>query len=122
MRVDLRMRRNENLEDADAHLLRRLPPVINTDPADLPLSEVTTLYVDARRPEHEKQLPSIVVSFWEASEEFAPRMEFNEHEFELVGLPEGSYRAILTHPLLKKPVIIDRFEVTRAVTVEIVLR
>ena len=122
MRVDLRMRRNQNTEDADAHLLRRLPPVISTDAADQPLSEVTILYVDARRPKHEKQLPSVLVSFWEGSEEIAPRMEFTELEFELVGLPEGSYRAILTHPLLKKPVIIDRFEVTRAVTVEIVLR
>jgi len=122
MRVNLRMRRNRNIEDADAHLLRRLPPVISTDTADHPLSEVTILYVDARRPEHEKQLPAVLVSFWEGSEEIAPRMEFTELDFELVGLPEGTYRAILTHPLLKKPVIIDRFEITRAVIAEIVLR
>ena len=122
LRVDLRMRRFENLEDRDAHLLRRLPSVITTDPAELAPAETTILRVDARQPQHVAPLPGVKVSFWEGSEELAPRMSFTELEFELVGLSEGAYRAILTHPLLKKPIVVDNFTIKRGDPAEIVLR
>lgn len=121
-RIDLRMSRFNKGEDPDARLLRRLPPSIDEAPEDLAPDDTTLLRVDARPPVDRPPFPGIRVSFWERDEEFAPPMEFTESVFELAGLYEGSYRAILTHPSLAKPIAIDKVVVKRGDPVTIVLR
>ena len=117
-RVDLRMRRAHDIDERDAHLLRRLPPVVGRGEdapvaEELPPSLTTTLQIDVRRKEGQEPFPAVRISFFEEDEEIAPRLTFTELEFELLGLPEGQYRAVLTHPLLKKPLVKDRFLVRR---------
>lgn len=125
-RVDLRMRRNADIEDRDAHLLRRLPPVVDAedapDPRQLPPALTTNLKIDVRRPETEVPLPGVRVSFWENDEEISPRLEFADSEFELVGLPEGKYRAVLTHGTLKKPLVKEGFLIRRGYSNVLTLR
>ncbi|MHC4957202.1 MAG: carboxypeptidase-like regulatory domain-containing protein [Planctomycetota bacterium] len=114
-RVDLRMRQFDDPDERDAHLLRRLPAVLDDDldPEDLPPALTTSLAIDVRRGENEDPFPGVRVSFWEDDEEFGPRLEFTEQRFEIVGLPEGEYRAVLTHPALKKPLVADKVVVRR---------
>jgi hypothetical protein len=121
-RLDLRLRARDGDEERDAELLRRLPPVIWDGEEERPVAETTLLRVDARRPADAPPFPAVRVSFWELNEEVAAPMEFNEPVFELVGLSEGSYRAILTHRSLSKPLVADRFTLERGERVEIVLR
>ena len=121
-RIDLRLRRGANLDDEDAELLHRLPPVLYTDPGDLPGDAATRLHVDARRPEGEVPLPGVRVRFFEGDAEMAPPMDFTELEFDLIGLPEATYRVSLAHPLLNKTIILDRFRLRRDEPVTLTLR
>jgi len=106
LRFDLRLPRGAEVDKETAQLLRRLPPA-HAAPSEGALSpgDVTSLFVDVRRPPHEEPFNGVRVLFFENEEEWAPPMDFVEEDFELVGLPEATYRAILHHPLLKKPIV-----------------
>lgn len=108
LRLDLRLRRGEFAEDErdEVELLSRLPPVIAAE-GEGPVPEATTvLEVDARRP-NAKPFPGIRIRFFEGDLEFAAPVEHFEQEFDLVGLPEATYRAVLTHPTLEKPLVVE---------------
>lgn len=108
LRLDLRMRRGEFAEDErdEVELLSRLPPVVVAE-GDGPVPEATTvLEVDARRP-NAKPFPAVRVRYFEGDLEFAPPGEYFEEEFDLVGLPEATYRAVLTHATLDKPIVVE---------------
>jgi len=111
-RVDLRLRRGDHVAQDEAELLARLPPVVMTDeetqdPGFLG-DQATLLRFDFRRPANEVELPAVrVVLFDEQGREFHPQLEFDRLQFELYGLPEATYRAILQHPSLKKPWVQD---------------
>jgi hypothetical protein len=108
LRLDLRLRRGEFAEDErdEVELLSRLPPVIAAE-GEGPIPEASTvLAVDARRP-HAKPFPGVRIRFFEGDLEFAAPVEYFEDEFDLVGLPEATYRAVLTHPTLTKPIVIE---------------
>ncbi|MDH3591638.1 MAG: hypothetical protein OER88_07160 [Planctomycetota bacterium] len=122
-RIDLRLRRNRDLEDDDADLLERLPPVIQAPDETLPPpSDATILRIDADRGEDKEPFPGVRIVFYEEELEFAPPMEFFEDSFEIVGMPEADYRAVLTHPALKKPIVKERIRVRRGEVAEIALR
>jgi hypothetical protein len=104
LRLDLRLRRGGDVDEDTAELLRRLPPVLNAPDPAAP-EETTRLSLDVARPPHEAPFPAVRVLFFAQSEEFAPPMEFVDPEFEIAGLPEANYRAILQHPSLKKPLV-----------------
>jgi hypothetical protein len=104
LRLDLRLKRGGEVDQDTAELLRRLPPVLNAPDAGT-AEETTRLGIDVARPPHEVPFPVVRVIFFDQSEEFAPPMEFAEPEFEIVGLPEANYRAVLQHPSLKKPLV-----------------
>jgi hypothetical protein len=108
LRLDLRLRRGQFAEDEreEVELLSRLPPVVAAD-GEGPVPEATTvLEVDARRP-HAKPFPGVRIRFFEGDLEFAPPVEYFEEEFDLVGLPEATYRAVVTHATLDKPMVIE---------------
>jgi hypothetical protein len=108
LRLDLRLRRGEFAEDErdEVELLSRLPPVVAAE-GEGPLPEATTvLEVDARRPQA-KPFPGVRIRFFEGDTEFAAPVEYFEEEFDLVGLPEATYRAVLTHPTLEKPAVFE---------------
>ena len=106
-RMDLRIRKGDFQTTSDIELLKRLPPVIET--ADEfgagSRSGVTVLTIDLRRRENEIPLPGVFVRFFEGDLEFTAPMLFDEQEFDLIRLPEATYRAVLTHPLLDKPIV-----------------
>jgi hypothetical protein len=64
------------------------------------------LTVDTRRPQA-KPFPGVRIRFFEGDLEFTAPVEYFEEEFDLVGLPEATYRAVLTHPTLSKPMVIE---------------
>ena len=105
-RLDLRLRRGGQVADGEVELLRRLPPAVYTEEDDEALAPgYTTLQVDARQPESKEPFPGVEVRFFEGDLEFLPPMSFSELEFKLYGLPEANYRAVLTHPSLRKPLV-----------------
>ncbi len=117
-RVDLRVRRGDDRTDDEAELLERLPPVVLTDEdADEPgfaPNQTTLIHFDLRRPINEVAFPAVrVVLFDEEGNEFHPQLEFDRLQFDLYGLPEAKYRAILQHPSLKKPWVQDNIELKR---------
>jgi hypothetical protein len=108
LRLDLRLRRGQFAEDEreEVELLSRLPPVVAAE-GEGPAPESTTLLeVDARRP-HAKPFPGVRIRFFEGDLEFTAPVEYFEEEFDLVGLPEATYRAVLTHPSLHKPLVVE---------------
>ncbi|MHC4730013.1 MAG: Ig-like domain-containing protein [Planctomycetota bacterium] len=108
LRLDLRLRRGQFAEDErdEVELLSRLPPVIAAE-GEGPAPEASTvLAVDMRRP-HAKPLPGVRIRFFEGDVEFAAPVEYFEDEFDLIGLPEATYRAVLTHPTLTKPIVVE---------------
>jgi len=100
VRLDMRLRRGADLEDEDAELLQRLPPAIYEagDASETNKSTLLQILVP-------DGLPGLRIRFFKDDEEFAPPMEFFEKKISLVGLPEATYRAIFTHPSLKKPLV-----------------
>jgi hypothetical protein len=119
-RLDFRLRRRGE-ETLDIELLTRLPPVFH-DEGDMPAAEVTRLVVDARRPEDQPPFRVVRVEFYFENEEISSPLEFNEAKFDLVGLHEGKWRAILTHPMLKKPIVSDSVELREGEKTDVVLR
>ena len=109
LRLDLRLRRDEFAdrdERDEVELLSRLPPVVAAE-GEGPAPEASTLLtVDMRRPQA-KPFPGVRIRFFEGELEFAAPVEYFEVEFDLVGLPEATYRAVLTHPTLNKPMVIE---------------
>ena len=69
-----------------------------------------------------KSIFDTMVQFFEEDEEIAPPMLFDDSEFDLIGLPEGVYRAVLTHESLRKAIVRDRIQLQRGVPTTIVLR
>jgi len=114
-RIDMRIRRGQADLVEDSVLLTRLPPVIETGDEVEPdrRGEVTILTVDAAREGHEVPFPGVEVRFYEGDMEYSAPMSFREDKFELVGLHEATYRAVLTHPLLDKPIIVDNIRLVR---------
>lgn len=107
-RLDVRLRRGQFADDDEAELLQRLPPTIySPDPEDAAPADTTILRIDISRPLDQPPLPGARVLFFEGDQEFAPPLRFDRQQFELVGLPEATYRAVLTHPTLKKPIVKD---------------
>jgi len=109
LRLDLRLRRGQFAEDDgrdEVELLSRLPPVVAAE-GEGPAPEASTvLTVDMRRPQA-KPFPGVRIRFFEGDLEFTAPVEYFDEEFDLVGLPEATYRAVLTHPTLVKPMVIE---------------
>jgi hypothetical protein len=123
LRLDLRLRRGEyaEAEREEVELLSRLPPVVAAE-GEGPVPETTTvLTVDARRP-HAKPFAGVRICFFEGDLEFAAPVEYFEEEFDLVGLPEATYRAVLTHSTLSKPMVIEPIVLRRGEPIVLELR
>ncbi|MHC4938244.1 MAG: carboxypeptidase-like regulatory domain-containing protein [Planctomycetota bacterium] len=105
-RMDLRVRKGAYRETEDAELLRRLPPVIEEleGSEDQPRGEMTVLTIDVGRKADKVPLPGVIVRFFEGELEFRAPLSFDEDKFDLLGLPEATYRVRLSHPLLEKPI------------------
>jgi len=123
-RMDLRVRKGDFQTTADAELLRRLPPVVETEEefGDAPRGEVTAVTIDVRRAENKVPFPGVSVRFFEGELEFTAPMTFDQDQFDLIGLPEATYRAVLTHPLLEKPIVRTEIKLRRGEPFTIVLR
>jgi hypothetical protein len=121
IRLDLRVRRGIEVDRDEEALLRRLPPV-EYEGEGGPGAGATLLKIDARRGAHEQQFPGLRVRFFDGEKEFAPPMEFRDPQVDLVGLPEATYRAILTHPALPRPIVRDNIVVRRGSPIEVEMR
>jgi len=121
IRLDLRVRRGIEVDRDEEALLRRLPPV-EMDEGGAPGADATILKIDARRPSYEKQFPGVRVRFFDKDQEFAPPMEFEDLEIDLVGLPEATYRAILSHPALARPIVRDNIVLRRGYPIKVEMR
>jgi len=121
-RLDLRVRRGIEVDRDEQALLRRLPPVTVDLEEGAPGPDTTILRVDARRPSYQPPFDGILVRFFDGEEEFSAPMEFTESQVEIYGLPEATYRAILTHPALARPIVRDRIVLRRGVPVEVEMR
>jgi len=123
-RMDLRVRKGDFQTTDDAKLLRRLPPVVETEEefGDAPRGEVTAITIDVRRAENKVPFPGVNVRFFEGELEFTAPMSFDRDQFDLIGLPEATYRAVLTHPLLEKPIVRTEIKLRRGEPFTIVLR
>jgi hypothetical protein len=121
IRLDLRVRRGIEVDRDEEALLRRLPP-IEFEGEGAPGPGATLLKIDARRPAHERQFPGVRVRFFDGEQEFAPPMEFSDPQVDLLGLPEATYRAILTHPALARPIVRDNIVVARGTPIEVEMR
>lgn len=121
-RIDLRVQRGAHLALEEAELLRRLPPTLYTEPEEPAPADATRLHVDARRPPDQPPLPGLRVRFFDRDVEIAAALDFTGEEADLVGLPEANYRAILTHPSLKKPVVVEPILLRRAEPYTLVIR
>jgi hypothetical protein len=121
IRLDLRVRRGIEVDRDEEALLRRLPPV-EFEGEGAPGAGATLLKIDARRPAHEQQFPGIRVRFFDGEKEFAPPMDFDDPQVDLLGLPEATYRAILTHPALPRPIVRDNIVVARGSAIEVEMR
>jgi hypothetical protein len=64
----------------------------------------------------------VKVRFFEGDLEFAAPVEHFEEEFDLVGLPEATYRAVLTHPTLARPLVVEPIVLRRGEPVALELR
>ncbi|MHC4547989.1 MAG: hypothetical protein ACYTEZ_04360 [Planctomycetota bacterium] len=122
LRLDLRLRRGAQAADDEAELLSRLPPVAAAAGEGPAPEGATLLTIDARRAAHEKPFPGVRILFFEEDQEFAPPLEFFEEEFDVIGLPEATYRAVLTHPSLKRPLVRDRILLRRGQPVTLEFR
>jgi len=122
-RLDLRLRAEDDEVEDETALLRRLPPVIEVatrrpEPGD----DTTFLAIDASQPAGEPQFPAVQVFFFAGDEEMGAPLEFTEMVFELTGLPRGRYRAVLTHPLLRKPIVRESVYLKPGEVTELALR
>jgi hypothetical protein len=120
IRLDLRVRRGIEVDRDEEALLRRLPPAELEEGASG--EGATLLKIDARRPAHERQFEALRVRFFDKEQELAPPMQFDDAQCDLVGLPEATYRAILSHPSLARPVVRDNIVLRRGYPVEVEMR
>jgi hypothetical protein len=120
IRLDLRVRRGIEVDRDEEALLRRLPPVEMEEGASG--EGVTLLHIDARRPAHEPQFKGLRVRFFDNQQEFSPPMDFDDARIDLAGLPEATYRAILSHPSLVRPIVRDNIVLRRGSPVEVEMR
>jgi hypothetical protein len=123
-RMDLRVRKGSFQEQDDAELLKRLPPVVE-DGADVDearLGDRTFLTVDAKRPESKIQLLGVRVRFYEGDMEFTAPLSFTGSKFDITGLPEATYRAVLDHPLFDRPIIQTGIKLHRGEPLTVVFR
>ncbi|MHC4953116.1 MAG: hypothetical protein ACYTGZ_04445 [Planctomycetota bacterium] len=114
-RLDLRIRKGQADRVEDSELLQRLPPVV-VDAEDVPeekRGDFTFLTVDTTRAADKVPFPGVHVRFFENDMEFTAPMSYSEAKFEIVGLPEATYRAVLTHGLLDKPIVVDGIQLRR---------
>jgi hypothetical protein len=95
--------------------------VIDADEG-LPPSDVTTLIVDTSRADGTPAFRAVRVQFYDGESEFTSPIEKSEPRFDVTGLPEATYRAILTHPTLKKPIVRDRLVLKRGEPLLVELR
>ncbi|MHC4849584.1 MAG: hypothetical protein ACYTEG_14170, partial [Planctomycetota bacterium] len=72
--------------------------------------------------ENKVPFPGVNVRFFEGELEFTAPMSFDQDQFDLIGLPEATYRAVLTHPLLEKPIVRTEIKLRRGEPFTIVLR
>jgi hypothetical protein len=121
VRMDLRVRRGIEVDRDEQALLRRLPPA-EAEEGGVPGPGATYLKIDARRRAHEKQFPGLRVRFFDGAEEMWPPMESVEPRIDIVGLPEASYRAILSHPALPRPIVKDGIVLRRGYPIEVEMR
>ncbi|MGQ0614047.1 MAG: hypothetical protein ACT4PV_09950 [Planctomycetaceae bacterium] len=105
-RLDLRLRRGAEVDEEAWELLERLPPSFEEegDPAPAPGSR-TTLVIDAERPPDQAPFPSLRIEFFYGEDEIRAPEERSGPRFELHGLPEGSWRALLLHSSMRQPVV-----------------
>lgn len=123
-RMDLRVRKGSFQEQDDAELLNRLPPVVE-DGADIEedrLGDRTFLTVDAKRPDSKIQLLGVRVRFYEGDMEFTAPLSFTGSKFDITGLPEATYRAVLDHPLFDRPIIQTGIKLHRGEPLTVVFR
>jgi len=104
-RLDLRLRRGDEIDEEEAELLARLPPVYDEEAEARPPGDRTLLLVDVRRPRDKPPFRAVRVEFFHGEDEYAPPLEISGEEFQLPGLPEGRYRALLHHPTLRQPIV-----------------
>jgi hypothetical protein len=121
IRLDLRVRRGIEVDRDEEALLKRLPPA-EPEGEGARGPDATYLRIDARRPAHEPQIEGVRVRFFDGDLEFAPPMQFDDAQIDLIGLPEATYRAILSHPSLARPIIRDHIVLRRGSTVEVEMR
>ena len=104
MRLDMTLRRGVD-NDEDAELLERLPPSEYDPEIDVPPDDWTVLKVDLTRRIDQVPFGQVRVEFFYEELEFRTPLLFDYVEFELTGLPEGKYRAVVMHPTVRVPVI-----------------
>jgi len=123
-RMDMRLRAGVADRVEDAELLKRLPPVVESgEEVAVERRGITTvLTIDAARMDNAVPFPGVFVRFFENDMEYSAPMSFQESTFDLVGLEEATYRAVLTHPLLKKPIIVDDIKLIRGEPRQVKLR
>jgi hypothetical protein len=123
LRLDLRLRRGDyaEAEREEVELLSRLPPVVAAEGEGPAPEAATLLTVDARRP-NAKPFQGVRIRFFEGDLEFAAPVEYFEEEFDLVGLPEATYRAVVTHSTLSKPLVIEPIVLRRGEPIVLELR
>jgi hypothetical protein len=113
----------DQVSEHDAELLKRLPPAVYVDEEDEALAPgYTTLQVNARRSDRHEPFPAVEVRFFQGELEFLPPMQFSEMEFDLFGLPEANYRAVLTHPSLRKPLVVGNVQLRAGEIFELTFR
>ena len=104
VRLDMTLRRGVD-NDEDAELLERLPPSEYDPEIDVPPDDWTVLKVDLTRRIDQVPFGQVRVEFFYEELEFRTPLLFDNVEFELTGLPEGKYRAVVMHPTVRVPVI-----------------
>ncbi|MFQ5843374.1 MAG: hypothetical protein ACE5JG_00120 [Planctomycetota bacterium] len=112
VRLDFRLRRS-GVSEGERALLERLPPSAYDPEIDVPPDDFTTLEADLTRPMNEAPFPSIRVEFFYDGLEFQTPLHFDRPTFTLTGLPEGVYRAVLTHATLRIPAVFERLTLER---------
>lgn len=121
-RVDFRVRAGSAPDEEESELLQRLPPEVIDPDEGLPPSDVTTLILDTTRADGSAAFRAVRVQFFDGESEFTSPIEKSEPRFEVTGLPEATYRAILTHPTLRKPVVRDQLVLKRGEPLLVELR
>jgi len=106
-RFDFRVRAGARIDEEETELLKRLPPAVIDPEEGLPPSDLTSITFDTSLPDGSPAFTAVRVQFFDGDMEFTAPVEKTEPRFEIVGLPEATYRLILSHPSLRKPILRD---------------